>query len=43
MREAKELGEMANKAIEGGGSSYSNITMLIEDVMQHEQTDQECN
>lgn len=32
-KRAKELGEMANKAIEEGGSSYSNITMLIEDVM----------
>nr|WJH18552.1 phenylpropanoid glycosyltransferase UGT16 [Artemisia annua] len=29
---AKELGELANKAIEEGGSSHKNMTRLIEDI-----------
>ncbi|XVF07804.1 hypothetical protein REPUB_Repub06bG0171400 [Reevesia pubescens] len=33
-KRAKELGEMANKAIEEGGSSYQNMEMLIEFVLQ---------
>ncbi|KAL5807430.1 hypothetical protein ACOSQ4_030163 [Xanthoceras sorbifolium] len=33
-RRARELGELANKALEGGGSSYLNITLLIKDIMQ---------
>lgn len=34
-RRARELAEMAKKAVEEGGSSYLNITLLIEDVIQH--------
>ncbi|KFK36554.1 hypothetical protein AALP_AA4G138700 [Arabis alpina] len=33
-RRAKELGELANKAVEEGGSSHSNITFLLHDIMQ---------
>ncbi|KAJ4906989.1 UDP-glycosyltransferase 73C5 [Raphanus sativus] len=33
-RKAKELGELAHKAVEEGGSSHSNITLLLEDIMQ---------
>ncbi|XWS57355.1 hypothetical protein CRYUN_Cryun09bG0167400 [Craigia yunnanensis] len=33
-RRAKKLGEMANKAVEMGGSSHLNITKLIQDIMQ---------
>ncbi|KAK1394047.1 Glycosyltransferase [Heracleum sosnowskyi] len=33
-RRARELGGLANKAVEEGGSSHSNITKFIEDVMQ---------
>ncbi|KAL0316183.1 UNVERIFIED_CONTAM: UDP-glycosyltransferase 73C3 [Sesamum radiatum] len=33
-RRAQKLGEMAKAAIEQGGSSYLNITLLIQDVMQ---------
>ncbi|KAL0337423.1 UNVERIFIED_CONTAM: UDP-glycosyltransferase 73C3 [Sesamum calycinum] len=32
-RRAKELGEMAKRAVEEGGSSYLNVTSFIEDVM----------
>ncbi|XP_031276263.1 UDP-glycosyltransferase 73C1-like [Pistacia vera] len=32
-KRAKELGEMANKALEGGESSYRNIKLLIEDIL----------
>nr|AYC63489.1 UDP-glycosyltransferase [Scoparia dulcis] len=31
-RKARELEEMANKAIEEGGSSYLNLTLLIEEI-----------
>ncbi|KAK9290397.1 hypothetical protein L1049_008566 [Liquidambar formosana] len=31
---ASELREMANKALEGGGSSYINMALLIQDIMQ---------
>ncbi|ESQ52303.1 hypothetical protein EUTSA_v10016560mg [Eutrema salsugineum] len=34
----KELGELAHKAVEEGGSSHSNITVLLEDIMQQVQT-----
>ncbi|KAF7149173.1 hypothetical protein RHSIM_Rhsim03G0087300 [Rhododendron simsii] len=34
-RRARELGEMAKRAVEEGGSSYLNMTLLIEDVIQH--------
>lgn len=34
-KRAKELGEKANKAIEEGGSSYLNMTLLIQDIMKH--------
>ena len=33
-KRAKKLGEMANKAVEMGGSSHLNITKLIQDIMQ---------
>jgi UDP-glucosyl transferase 73C len=29
----RKLAEMAKKAIEEGGSSYLNITLLLEDIM----------
>jgi UDP-glucosyl transferase 73C len=34
-KRARELGEMASKAVEAEGSSYQNITLLIEDTMRH--------
>ncbi|KAF7148991.1 hypothetical protein RHSIM_Rhsim03G0087500 [Rhododendron simsii] len=34
-KERGELGEMAKKAVEEGGSSYLNMALLIEDVIQH--------
>ncbi|GFS45711.1 UDP-glucosyl transferase 73B1 [Actinidia rufa] len=34
-KRAREFAKMAKKAIEEGGSSYLNITYLIEDVIQH--------
>ncbi|KAK6232531.1 hypothetical protein SCA6_002604 [Theobroma cacao] len=33
-KRAKKLGEMAEKAVETGGSSHLNITQLIQDIMQ---------
>ncbi|ESQ52305.1 hypothetical protein EUTSA_v10016558mg [Eutrema salsugineum] len=33
-RRARELGELAHKAVEEGGSSHSNITLLLQDIMQ---------
>ncbi|XP_019101282.1 PREDICTED: UDP-glycosyltransferase 73C6-like isoform X1 [Camelina sativa] len=33
-RRAKELGELAHKAVDEGGSSHSNITFLLQDIMQ---------
>ncbi|OMO89614.1 UDP-glucuronosyl/UDP-glucosyltransferase [Corchorus capsularis] len=33
-KRTKKLGEMAKKAVEMGGSSYLNITQLIQDLMQ---------
>jgi len=33
-RRVKELGELAHKAVEKGGSSHSNITLLLQDIMQ---------
>ncbi|CAA7041977.1 unnamed protein product [Microthlaspi erraticum] len=35
-RRAKELGELAHKAVEEGGSSHSNITLFLQDIMQQE-------
>ncbi|CAJ1968843.1 unnamed protein product [Sphenostylis stenocarpa] len=35
----KELAEMAEKAVEEGGSSHSNVTFLIQDIMQKAKTD----
>ncbi|KAL0426447.1 UNVERIFIED_CONTAM: UDP-glycosyltransferase 73C4 [Sesamum latifolium] len=32
-KRAKELGEMAKRVVEEGGSSYLNMTLFIEDVM----------
>nr|AXH01351.1 UGT73C [Eschenbachia blinii] len=34
-KRAKELGEMAYQAIEDGGSSYRNVTRLIQDIRNH--------
>ncbi|KAL5705640.1 hypothetical protein ACHQM5_023918 [Ranunculus cassubicifolius] len=34
---AKELGEMAKKAVEEGGSSYNELTALIEELRTHSQ------
>lgn len=36
-RRAEELAKMANNAVEEGGSSYMNVTMLIQDVLDHVQ------
>lgn len=36
-RRAVELGEKAKKAVEEGGSSYLNLTSLIEDIKQQTQ------
>ncbi|KAI9154575.1 hypothetical protein LWI28_028318 [Acer negundo] len=33
-KRTRELGDLANKALEEGGSSYCNIRLLIKDVMQ---------
>ncbi|EOA28539.1 hypothetical protein CARUB_v10024756mg [Capsella rubella] len=33
-RRAKELGELAHKAVDEGGSSHSNITFFLQDIMQ---------
>ncbi|CAH8356887.1 unnamed protein product [Eruca vesicaria subsp. sativa] len=33
-RRAKELGELAHSAVDEGGSSHSNITFFLEDIMQ---------
>ncbi|GMI79971.1 don-glucosyltransferase 1, UDP-GLUCOSYL TRANSFERASE 73C5 [Hibiscus trionum] len=33
-KRAKEFGDMAKKAVEMGGSSYCNITLLIQDIIQ---------
>ncbi|KAJ4718354.1 Glycosyltransferase [Melia azedarach] len=33
-RRAREFGEIAKRAIEEGGSSYLNITMFVQDIMQ---------
>ncbi|XP_054800303.1 UDP-glycosyltransferase 73C25-like [Prosopis cineraria] len=33
-KKAKELSEMAKKAVENGGSSHRNISLLIEDILQ---------
>ncbi|KAI9154171.1 hypothetical protein LWI28_021975 [Acer negundo] len=33
-RRARELGVIANRAIEKGGSSYNNMELLIQDIMQ---------
>lgn len=33
-KRAREVAEMAKKAVRGG-SSYQNITLLVEDIMQH--------
>ncbi|XP_010505225.1 PREDICTED: UDP-glycosyltransferase 73C1-like [Camelina sativa] len=33
-KRVKELGESAHRAVEEGGSSHSNITLLLQDIMQ---------
>ncbi|XP_027348999.1 UDP-glycosyltransferase 73C1-like [Abrus precatorius] len=33
-KRVKELAEMANKTVEKGGSSHSNVTLLIQDIIQ---------
>uniref|UniRef100_A0A1J3JEK4 Glycosyltransferase n=1 Tax=Noccaea caerulescens TaxID=107243 RepID=A0A1J3JEK4_NOCCA len=37
-RRVEELSDLANKALEEGGSSHSNITMLIQDIMEQPQS-----
>ncbi|CAA7042115.1 unnamed protein product [Microthlaspi erraticum] len=37
-KRVKELGELAHKAVEEGGSSHSNITLLLQDLMQLSQS-----
>ncbi|ESQ52304.1 hypothetical protein EUTSA_v10017544mg [Eutrema salsugineum] len=37
-RRAKELGELAHNAVEEGGSSHSNITVFLQDIMQQAQS-----
>ncbi|CAN8316722.1 unnamed protein product [Cochlearia groenlandica] len=37
-RRVKELEVLAHKAVEEGGSSHSNITLLLQDIMQQAQT-----
>ncbi|XVF07799.1 hypothetical protein REPUB_Repub06bG0170800 [Reevesia pubescens] len=37
-KRARKLAKMAKKAVEEGGSSYLNITLLIEDIMQQPTT-----
>ncbi|KAF7115069.1 hypothetical protein RHSIM_RhsimUnG0068300 [Rhododendron simsii] len=34
-KRAREYGEMAKKAVEEGGSSYLNVELLIQDMMEH--------
>ncbi|KAF3580021.1 hypothetical protein DY000_02035452 [Brassica cretica] len=36
-KRVKELGELAHKAVDEGGSSHSNITLLLQDIMQQAQ------
>ncbi|KAF9621608.1 hypothetical protein IFM89_024554 [Coptis chinensis] len=36
-KKARELGEMAKKAVEKGGSSYNDLTAVIEELRQHSQ------
>lgn len=38
-KRVKELAEMAKRAVEEGGSSYSNVTMFIQDIMQQTKRD----
>ncbi|KAL1190744.1 UDP-glycosyltransferase 73C4 [Cardamine amara subsp. amara] len=33
-KRVRELGELAHKAVEVGGSSHSNITLFLQDIMQ---------
>lgn len=40
-RRARELGELATKAVEEGGSSHLNITKFIQDVIMHVLTKEE--
>ncbi|XP_057438230.1 UDP-glycosyltransferase 73C25-like [Lotus japonicus] len=35
-QKARELSEIAKKAVENGGSSYHNMTLLIQDIMQQD-------
>ncbi|KAL0847914.1 hypothetical protein Bca101_021161 [Brassica carinata] len=37
-RRVKELSDLSNKALEEGGSSHSNITMLIQDIKEKSQS-----
>ncbi|XP_031276321.1 UDP-glycosyltransferase 73C3-like [Pistacia vera] len=37
-KRAKEVGEIAKAALEEGGSSYLNLTLLIQDIMQQAET-----
>ncbi|XP_044506135.1 UDP-glycosyltransferase 73C4-like [Mangifera indica] len=40
-KEARKLAETAKKAVEEGGSSYRNITLLIEDIIQQQMSKRE--
>lgn len=40
---ARELGEMARRAVEEGGSSHLYITLLIQDIMQQGDNGSETN
>ncbi|KAF7804390.1 UDP-glycosyltransferase 73C2-like [Senna tora] len=42
-KRAKELSEMAKRAVENGGSSHRNISLLIEDIMQHASKEKKAN
>ncbi|GLT57830.1 hypothetical protein SLA2020_307750 [Shorea laevis] len=33
-KRARELGHIANKAVEEGGCSYLNLTLLIQDILE---------
>nr|AFJ52942.1 UDP-glycosyltransferase 1 [Linum usitatissimum] len=39
---AKELAEMAKRAMESGGSSHRSVGMLIDDIMKHQEEKEYC-
>uniref|UniRef100_A0A2P2PC86 Uncharacterized protein n=1 Tax=Rhizophora mucronata TaxID=61149 RepID=A0A2P2PC86_RHIMU len=42
-KRAAKLGEMATKSMEFGGSSYLNLTLLIQDIMHMQQQSEETS